>query len=310
MKKIIFPLLLLVTTLTRAQVIATNEPSEDPAPAKSKYANPVYPTNVRVETNVAYLGVDRSEKADIYSPLEMPKDKRLPAILVIHGGGFNDGDKARPREMNIATNLVPQGYVCMSINYLLRKKTGDVTWPQSVYDAKAAVRWLRENAGRLQIDPDRIGVIGCSAGGNLAGMLALTQPKDGFDLKEPCGEFSSAVNCAVDFYGAVKLMEYHDMKMFNQTRAEAPELYEKGSPVNYAHKNAAPMLIVHGTADVTVPVTQSQALNEALTKVGAEHELVIVPNAPHTFNLQPKQRDLRLLVFQFFEQHLKSSSVK
>lgn len=320
MKKILTTSLLLNAVLAASVVLAAEtapkkssppaadasaELPEEPTPSKAKtFAPPVYPTNVHVETNVPYLGADREETADIYSPLQMPKEK-LPAIIVIHGGGFNDGDKARPREINIVSNLVPQGYVCMSINYCLRKKKGDVTWPQSVYDAKAAVRWLRKNAERLQIDPDRIGVIGCSAGGNLAAMLALTQPKDGFDMKEPNGEFSSAVNCAMDFYGAVKLMEYHDMKMFNKTRAEAPELYEKGSPVNYAHKNAAPMLIVHGTADATVPVTQSEALDAALTKAGAEHELVIVPNAPHTFNLQPKQRDLRPLVFQFFEKQLK-----
>ena len=310
MKKIIISLLLVTSVLARAQVTATNDLPEDPLPAKAKYAAPVYPTNVHVETNVAYLDPERAEMADIYSPLVMPKGKKLPAILVIHGGGFNDGDKARPREINFATNLVSQGYVCMSINYQLRKKPGDVTWPQSVYDAKTAVRWLRKNAAALQIDADRIGVMGGSAGGNLSAMLALTQPKDGFDLKEPYGEFSSAVNCAVDFYGAVKLMEYHDMKMFNKTRAEVPELYEKGSPVTYAHKNAAPLLIVHGTADTTVPLAQSQALDEALTKVGAEHELVIVPDAPHTFNLQPKQRDLRPLVFQFFEKHLGPKSAK
>ena len=245
--------------------------------------------------------------ADLYSPLQMPAGGRLPAILIIHGGGFNDGDKARAREINLATNLVSQGYVCMSINYRLRRKAGDVSWPQAVYDAKAAVRWLRKNADRLQVDPDRIGVIGGSAGGNLAAMLALTRPQDGFDLPEPNGGFSSAVNCAADFYGAVKLMDYHDMKMFNRTRAEAPELYVKASPVTYAHKDAAPLLIVHGTADTTVPVAQSRALDAALTQAGAEHRLVIVPGAPHSFDLQPKQRDLRPLVFEFFARHLKAA---
>ena len=289
---------------------AANDSAEAAAPTKGKaYAPTDYPTCVRVEPDVNYLGAGRSERADIYSPLQMPKDVRLPAILIIHGGGFNDGDKARPREINFCTNLVAQGYVCMSINYRLRKKAGDVTWPQSLYDAKTAVRWLRKNADRLGIDPFRIGVMGGSAGGNLAAMLALTQPKDGFDLPEPCGEFSSAVSCGVDFYGAVKLMDYHDMKMFNQTRAEAPELYLKASPVTYAHKTAAPMLIVHGTADMTVPPSQSEALAEALEKAGAEHKLVMIPGAAHTFNLQPPQRDLRPLVFRFFDRHLKGKSV-
>jgi len=286
--------------------VATSNLTEETPPAKGKYPATVYPTNVRVETNVPYLGATREEKGDLYFPLRMPKDHKLPAILIIHGGGFNDGDKARPRELNLATNLVLQDYVCMSINYKLRRKAGDVTWPQAVYDAKAAVRWLRKNAERLGIDPNRIGVIGGSAGGNLAAMLALTQPKDGFDLPEPNGGVSSAVSCAVDFYGAVKLMDYHDMKMFNQTRAEAPALYIKASPVTYARKDAPPLLIVHGTADTVVPATQSQALDEALTKVGAAHDLVLVPDAPHTFDLQPKQRDLRPLVFGFFAKNLKN----
>jgi acetyl esterase/lipase len=306
MKKILF-LIFSAGIIAHAQTVATNDTEETP-PAKGKYPPPVYPTNVRVEANLPYLGDARAEKADLYFPLQMPKGKKLPAILVIHGGGFNDGDKARPREMNIATNLVLQNYVCMSINYKLRRKAGDVTWPQALYDAKAAVRWLRKNAERLQIDPERIGVIGCSAGGNLATMLALTQPQDGFDLSEPNGGVSSAVSCAVDFYGAVDLMNYHDMKMFNKTRAEAPELYTKASPVTYARKDAPPILLVHGTADAVVPATQSQALDAALTKVGAQHELVIVPDAPHTFHLQPKQRDLRPLVFDFFAKNLKGKS--
>jgi len=302
--KIILLLLLTASVVCRGQAAPTNT-AEETSPAKGKYPATVYPANVRVETNVPYLGATREEMGDLYFPLRMRKDHKLPAILIIHGGGFNDGDKARPREINLATNLVLQDYVCLSINYKLRRKAGDVTWPQSVYDAKAAVRWLRKNAEQLGIDPHRIGVIGGSAGGNLAAMLALTQPKDGFDLPEPNGGVSSAVSCAVDLYGAVNLMDYHDMKMFNQTRAEAPELYVKASPVTYARKDAPPLLIVHGTADAVVPVAQSQALDEALTKVGAAHELVLVPEAPHTFDLQPKQRDLRPLVFAFFEENLK-----
>ena len=263
------------------------------------------PANVRYEPDVAFLPTNRSELADLYFPAEMPAGKRLPAVLVIHGGGFNDGDKARPREINFATNLVANGYVVMSINYQLRKRPGEVTWPQPVLDAKAAVRWLRKNAGPLGIDPEYIGVLGGSAGGNLSAMLALTGPKDGFDERAPYAEFSSRVSCGVDFYGAVKLMEYHDMKMFAQTRAEAPELYEQASPVNYAHAKAAPLLIVHGAADQTVPLAQSEALAAALKKAGAEHELLILPGAPHTFDLQPRERDLRPVVIAFLDKHLK-----
>ena len=266
------------------------------------------PANVRYEPDVAFLPAGRDEKSDLFSPAEMPKGKRLPAMLVIHGGGFNDGDKARPREINFATNLVANGYVVMSINYKLRKRQGETTWPQPVLDAKAAVRWLRKNADKLGIDPDRIGAMGGSAGGNLSAMLALTGPKDGFDEKQPYGEFSSRVSCGVDFYGAVKLLEYHDMKMFAKTREEAPDQYEKASPVNYASAGDSPMLVVHGTKDETVPFSQSESLDAVLKKAGVEHQFIVVTNAPHTFNLMPPQQDLRPAVMGFLDKHLKPGS--
>jgi len=192
----------------------------------------------------------------------------------------------------------------MSINYKLAKVKGVATWPQPVYDAKAAVRWLRLNAARLGVDPERIAVIGCSAGGNLAAMLAVTGPADEFDAASPYPEVSAAVRCAIDFYGVTELLEYHDMKMFAKSREEAPELYRRGSPNRYADAKDAPMLIVHGTADQTVNVHHSEVLAAALAKAGVEHQLVLIPGAPHTFDLQPKERDLRPLVLEFLDKHL------
>jgi acetyl esterase/lipase len=267
-------------------------------------AQPI-PDNVRVEHDVPYLPGSRKEKADLYFPAEIPAGKKLPAIVIIHGGGFNDGDKAKYREVNIGTNAAQHGYVGMSINYRLWfKEASKPTWPQSLLDAKTAVRWLRANAERLHLDPENIGAIGCSAGGNLVSMLAVTRPQDGLE-PEHYPAFSSAVKCAVDFYGAVDLPHYHDMKMFLKTREEAPELYLKASPITYTHKAAAPLLIVHGTADETVSITQSEAFVAALKKAQAPHEFVMIPDATHTFDLQPPQRDLRPLVFGFLDRHLK-----
>lgn len=294
-----------VPVVSAAQPASATPATED-TPAVLKKV-PVYPTTVKVQLDVAYLGEKRKEKADLYFPLDHVKTKPLPGIIVIHGGGFNDGDKARGRELNISENLTLKGYVCMSINYKLRRMAGQVTWPQSVYDAKAAVRYLRKEAANLGVDPERIGVIGCSAGCNLAMMLATTGPTDGFDVAagEPYQGISAQVTAAIGFYGAVDLPNYHDMKMFAKTREEAPELYKKGSPINYLDAKDAPMLLVHGSADPTVPLSQSESYLRAAQGKGATCDLVVVPGAPHTFDLQPKQRDLRPLVTAFFDQHLK-----
>jgi acetyl esterase/lipase len=269
------------------------------------------PAGVRVEKDVPYLSPDRAEKADLYLPADA--GKKRPAVVIIHGGGWTGGDKGAKREINIGTTLARNGYVGMSINYVLAAK-GKPTWPQNLHDCKTAVRWLRKNADRYGIDADNVGVIGGSAGGHLAAMVALTGPKDGLDPAGPYGEFPCSVRCAVDLYGPGELAEWKDEAkrvksssetMLGKTQAEAPELYKLASPTSHADKADPPVLILHGTADTTVDVKQSELLAAALKAGGVEHELVIVEGAPHTFHLQPKQRDLRPLVLGFFDKHLK-----
>lgn len=127
------------------------------------------PQEVRVEHDIPYLGSGRKETADLYTPATRKPGERTAAVLLIHGGGFNDGDKRRGREVQMAVELVRHGYLCLSINYKLwNKGLRKPTWPQSLHDAKTAVRWLRVNADKHGIDPDRIAVFGNSAGGNLA----------------------------------------------------------------------------------------------------------------------------------------------
>ena len=267
---------------------------------------PEVPAVIRVERDVAYLSEDRKEKADLYFPASASAIQRSGAILLMHGGGFNDGDKAKGREVQMAVEMAKSGYVCMSINYRLwNKGIKKPTWPRSLLDAKTAVRWLRVNAERLDIDPDRIAAFGNSAGGNLAAMLATTAAADGLEPEEPYPGISTRIRCAIDFYGALDLPNYHDMKMFQQTREKNPEVYRKASPITYASAGDAPLLIVHGTADETVPVSQAHTMADALKKVGVEHQLEIVPDAPHTFFLVSKARDFRPLVFEFLDKHLK-----
>lgn len=271
------------------------------APKPSK--EPVFPTDVRIDRGVSFLPDGRTEKADLYFPLKPVAGQLAGAVVHIHGGGFTGGRRDAERDINICSNLARHGYVAMSIDYEL-STNGKVSWPKNLHDCKTAVRWLRVNAQRLGIDPERIGVIGGSAGGTLASLVALTAPNDGLDPAEPYGNVSCRVRCGVDLYGIGDLTQWHDVSMLGKTGAEDPELYRKASPVTYARAGAPPMLIVHGTADKTVPYHQSELLDEALKKAGVEHELVLIPNAAHTFHLQPPQRDLRPLVLGFFDKHL------
>jgi acetyl esterase/lipase len=262
------------------------------------------PTDIRIEREVPYLGTGRSELADLYLPLEIPKGQRAPAVVIIHGGGFTGGRRDAARELNIGSTLARNGYIGMSIDYALAD-LGRPTWPQNLFDCKTAVRWLRANADRLQIDPEHIGVIGGSAGGTLASLVTLTNSNDGLNPEGPYGDLSCEVQCGVDMYGIANMAEWHDSVMFAKTNEEAPELYKMASPLTYVRPDSAPILILHGTADKTVDVSQSEKFAEALKAKGATYEVEIIPDAPHSFSLQPKEKDLRPLVLAFFERYLK-----
>ena len=282
-----------------ALAVATGSAGEEPKPRTA----PAFPTDIRVERGVQYLPAGRNERADLYFPSQTATNARRPAVVIIHGGGWVGGRRDAAREINIGNTLARNGYVAMSIDYLLSDKKQAV-WPTNLWDCKIAVRWLRKNATRLGVDPERIGVIGGSAGGHLAAMVALTTPGDGLDPADPDGNISCAVKCCVDMYGIADLGAYHDVTMLGKTFAEAPELYRLASPLTYVRSNSPPFLILHGTADKTVKLEQSELLADRLQQAGVPHELIVIPDAPHTFDLQPPQRDLRPAVLEFFEKHL------
>ena len=266
---------------------------------------------VRVEKDVAYLGVDRAEKADLYLPETFETGKKYPGVVIIHGGGWTGGDKAAAREINIGSTLAAQGYVCMSINYQLAKP-GQPTFPANIQEAKHAVRWLRRNAARFQLDTEHIGAIGGSAGGHLTALLAVTGPECGLDPAEDADvscRIQAAVplypHCASTWQGGTPLQTYDNLPMFAKTHAEAPQLWDSASPIKNVSRDDPPMLLLHGTADKTTPLEQSTRLREAAVAAGVPCELIVVEGAAHAFHLQPEQRDLRPVVIEFFDRHLK-----
>ena len=342
-----FSLSLLSAPVEESEEEMGEEMSASPEKKDKKVKPPLeIPKDIPHELDVSYLEGDRKEKADLYLPMNVPAGQKAPALILIHGGGFNDGDKRRYREINFGTNAAKRGYLAMSINYKLRKSKGQVTWPQCIYDVKEAVRWLKLNADKYQIDPERIGALGGSAGGNLAFMLATTGPEDGFEGEGTRTNISTKIACGVDFYGAVDLMTYKsdrarpdtnkpEMAMFNKTKAEAPDLYRRGSPTSYIRTNVAPLLMVHGTGDSTVLPNQSQILRSKLIEAGLpcpeytimnqaetdalvaklsqdRNALILIPNAPHTFDFfvrmspdKPVIMDISDLIFGWLDQSLK-----
>ncbi|MDP7304455.1 MAG: alpha/beta hydrolase fold domain-containing protein, partial [Pirellulaceae bacterium] len=153
---------------------------------------------VRIQKDVTYLQPDRDEKADLYLPPTFEPGKKYPGIVIIHGGGWTGGDKGAIREQNIGTTLASHGYVCMSINSALAK-AGSPTFPQNIQECKRAVRWLRKNAARFQLDGKHIGAIGGSAGGHLTALLAVSGPEVGIDPEEDL-ETSCRIQAAVPMY--------------------------------------------------------------------------------------------------------------
>lgn len=264
----------------------------------------VHGSEVIIEKDIAYLPAGRLEKLDLYRPVgEPPAGTLWPGVLIIHGGGWTSGDKGAKREINIGTTLASHGYVCISINYALAKP-GQPTWPTNIQDCKRAVRWLRRNADKYHIDAEHIGAIGGSAGGHLTAMVALAGPEVGLEPQEDA-EYSSRVQAAVPMYGAMLSSSPPLHPMLPGTKADSPEVYIQAMAASHVTKDDPPILLLHGTADALVPVSQSEGLDQRLAEVGVEHQLVIIEGAPHTFDLQPKQRDLRPLVLDFFDKHLK-----
>ena len=278
------------------------------------------PDGVEIRRDVTFLAADREEKLDVYQPAGHSKEERLPAVVIIHGGGWVRGDKGREREFVSGTMLAKAGYVAISINYETRKHR---RWPNNLHDCKNAVRWLRANAEELGVDSENIGVIGGSAGGHLALMVAYTAGNADLSSEELYPGVSDSVKACVDMYGITNLLtrkqlddegiptgELKEHRLFAQTREEAPGLWRRASPVNYVTSKSPPTFVIHGTRDDIVDVDQSKELYEKLQKEGVESTLRLVEGAKHAWALKSKNFDLRPEVLSFFDAHLKGQDSK
>lgn len=277
---------------------------------------------VKIVRDIPFLGANRAEKLDLYLPATPPAaGRRTPGFVWIHGGGWTGGDKAEARGTEVCTTLAQAGYVAISVNY----KLGDHSWPTNVLDSKNAVRWLRAHAAEYQVDPDRIGVGGGSAGGHLALMVGFTTGKKELEPEDLHPGVSSAVRCIVNMYGitdlittgqvdaagqptATRVLMEKSLTAFSAASTSDPVL-RLASPLTHATKSVPPVLTFHGRADTIVDYPQSEKLDAALKALGATYETVYLDGVGHSFDWErsganPLPRDLRPTALAFLAKHL------
>jgi acetyl esterase/lipase len=261
-----------------------------------------------LEKGIVYAAPDGAElRLDIARPA---RGGRYPAVIFLYGGGYAQGSRgAWAPELRLAAE---RGYVAVAIDYrltnVLEEGRPKHTFPAQLHDAKCAVRWLRANAGKYALDPERIGVVGFSAGGNLALMLGLTGPADG--LEGECGDpgLSSRVQAVVNLAGGVDLAMQHRLYAAYMERylgggpEQVPDRYRAASPLTYVDGNDPPVLTLCGTRDGSLP--EQMLLEERMQQAGAEHTLLVVEGAGHNqYALVDFPRDNPL--WSFLQAHLK-----
>ena len=289
---------------------ASSKPTDSKA-ARKKTAVTDLPADLVLERDLSYGEGPNAQYQTLDILYHKDTAKRRPAIVMIHGGGFRGGDKAT--FLGWVQYFGKLGYVTMTINYRL---TGVAPFPAQVEDCKQAVRWLRANAAKYGVDPDHIGALGGSAGAHLATMLALVPKSAGLEGDGPYQDQSSLVQAAVPISGAYDFradairrtgMRIDDMALvpfLGGTADEKPELAAKSSPITYIAKDESPLLIFHGTADKRIDVRQAKEFDEALKKIGADYEMVIIDGAGHVPDI-PSMPEYEAKVEAFFAKNLK-----
>ncbi len=255
-----------------------------------------------VDENVPYATVNGAElHLDVYKPTGSGSQLH-PAVILIHGGSWSSLDKSTMRTMG--RFLARSGYVAFAVDY--RLFAGDQNrWPAQLDDVQRAVRWIRANAAKYSVDPNHIGAFGHSAGAQMAALLGMEETRDNSD--PALAKYSSKVQAVVDVSGPTDFTTNRDPDgdsfLAKFMGSKDPAAWRDASPAFHVSKDNAPFLIVHGTRDEEVSISQSEELNSKLKAAGVPVIFVKVDDV-HTFQTPEARRELALQTLAFFNRYL------
>ncbi len=276
-------------------------------------ANAPVPDDIQLVRDVVYSTAPGKDGQNIELKMDCAFLKKsdgqpMPVIIYIHGGGWSGGNRNLGLPFSIA--FARGGYFACTISYRL---SGEAIFPAQVYDVKAAVRFIREHAEQLVIDPDRIGVWGHSAGGHLSAMLGVTGNDHSLDGPVNDKSAGSEVQAVVDVSGPTDLVRIapggNGGPMISQflggTVREKQDVAKAASPINYVDAKDAPFLIIQGGQDNLVPDEQAEIMRDALKKAGVECEYLYIAESGHGV---PDRRAFQATA-EFFDKHLGGNAV-
>ncbi|HEY4787503.1 MAG TPA: alpha/beta hydrolase [Bacteroidales bacterium] len=189
---------------------------------------------------------------DLHLDLFRPgKPGKYPALIMIHGGGWRSGTKRM--QVPIAEMIAARGFVTVAVEYQLSL---EAKYPAAVYNIKAAIRWVRANAEKYNIDADHIAISGCSAGGQLASLIGMTNGISKFEGNQGNSDYSSAVQAIIDIDGVLDFMapaslnlnrkpNSPDVEWLGGTFTEKPEIWKEASSIFWANEKSVPMLFIN-----------------------------------------------------------------
>ncbi|MEH1006453.1 alpha/beta hydrolase [Winogradskyella sp. ECml5-4] len=265
---------------------------------------------------------------DIYYPKDRKVDQKLPVVIYTHGGGWTAGSRhgaANASFNTVHTALLEKGFCVVSVSYRLWENGGETSMRDCVIDSKDAMRYLSKHNETLGIDPNRLFSFGDSAGGQIAQMLLLSAPET--LIGDPSlASYTYKMVAGVSWYGPC---DFEDISLFNHDDSSVSKdrfglritkpntkpkeklaLYREMSPINYLHKNSAPLLMIQGDKDTTIPVKHAYYMKEKATQIGAPVTTVIVKNAGHNWrkvgaDINPTREDIINTTVDYFISHLK-----